>query len=574
MSKMPAKKKSCFQITSVTQAQVAAIGATDDTESLEDPDESRTEDVSSEIYDMSRAEYDPACDRSSSEEALNNVGELEAIGVTASSPHIPQLSAISGNTVGEYRKIGVPGSTQAGQQSLGMGIGPGSPHVNQPGAMQQQSSPAANAAAPTGVSLHTSQAAPVTSPAPPAAAAAASTSTVSCTSRFRVIKLDHGIGEPFRRGRWTCTEFYEKDSEGSAVSRTVDNTRHAGTTLDSAADSGIGHTGGSTVASSTHSGQGLGSAADASHLSSRIISVETVPQQQQIHQNYGARPQSVSGLSAQGAISSSKLPAMPPQPTVGGFQSPPQNLLPVGQNGLPQSAVHMQKSPVMPLSVQQMPQVPQHQHQHQQPPIGHHLTSQSEYYQQQQPTAASGGPPVPSQVGDAAGVSGQQAGAIGGIGSSLMVGVSTLQQQAGSQYPVAGQPQPHGLHSSPPSVQNVPAIAASSSVPATVPTAVTSASSAVMPNVTTSGMPPGQQALSKTSVTLGVQGLPSAGFGHLEGGAAVGGGKPEGLVNAQSPVFSGKEPAKPLMPESLQLTTPTVNSLFGIQIPVDGDADR
>lgn len=582
MSKMPAKKKSCFQITSVTQAQVAAIGATDDTESLEDPDESRTEDVSSEIYDMSRAEYDPACDRSSSEEALNNVGELEAIGVMAPPPHIPQLSAMSGNPIGDFRKVGVPGSTQAGQQPLGMGITPGSPHVNQPGAMQQQSSPAAASAAPAGVSVSTSQPAPVTSPAPPAAA----TSTVSCTSRFRVIKLDHGIGEPFRRGRWTCTEFYEKDSEGSAVSRTVDNIRHTGAALDPAADSGIGHTGGSSVAPSTHSGQGLGSAADASHLSSRIISVEAVPQQQQqIHQNYGTRPQSVSGPSAQSAISSSKLPAVPPQPAVGGFPaSAPQNLLPVGQNGLPQSGVHIQKSPIMPPSVQPMTHPPQHQQQ--QPPIGHHLTGQSEYYQQQQstsvqtagqgpaPVSASGGPSVPSQIGDAASVgsltAGQQTGAMGGIGSSLMVGVSTLQQQTGSQYPVPGQPQPHGLHSSSSSVQNVPAIAVSSSVPATVPAAVTSASSAVMPNVTTSGLPPGQQALSKASVALGAQALPSAGFGHLEGG----GGKSEGLINAQSPVISGKEPAKPLMPESLQLTTPTVNSLFGIHIPVDGDADR
>ena len=54
MSKMPAKKKSCFQITSVTTAQVAT-SITEDTESLDDPDESRTEDVSSEIFDVSRA---------------------------------------------------------------------------------------------------------------------------------------------------------------------------------------------------------------------------------------------------------------------------------------------------------------------------------------------------------------------------------------------------------------------------------------------------------------------------------------------------------------------------------------
>lgn len=74
MSKMPAKKKSCFQITSVTQAQVAASSITDDTESLDDPDESRTEDVSSEIFDVSRADLG-VCERSSSEETLNNAGE-------------------------------------------------------------------------------------------------------------------------------------------------------------------------------------------------------------------------------------------------------------------------------------------------------------------------------------------------------------------------------------------------------------------------------------------------------------------------------------------------------------------
>lgn len=604
MSKMPAKKKSCFQITSVTQAQVAAIGATDDTESLEDPDESRTEDVSSEIYDMSRAEYDPACDRSSSEEALNNVGEPEAISVMAPS-HIPQpgqLPALSSNPIGEFRMVGVSGSTQGGQQPPGIGITPGSPLITQPGAMQQHSSPASSAG-PAGVSVNTSQPAAVISSAPPPA-----TSTVSCTSRFRVIKLDHGIGEPFRRGRWTCTEFYEKDSEGSAVSRTVDNIRHAGATLDPAADSVLGHTGGSVVAPSTHSGQGLGSVADASLSSSRIHSVETVPQQQQIHhQNYSTRPQGVSGSTAQSAFSSSKPLAVPAQPTVGGLQpSAPQSVLPVRQNGLPQSGVHIQKSP--------MTYPPQQQ----QLPIGHHLTSQSEYYQQQQPTSmqpglatgqtlpvsslsagpqsvgqgpasvlpsASGGASVPSQVGDVAGAGGgsvttgqpaagllqQQTGAMGVVGGSILAGASTLQQQTVSQYAATGQPQPHSLHSSSSSVQNVPAIAVSSSVPATVLTAVPSASSAVMPNVTTSSLPPGQQSHSKTSVALGAQGLPSTGFGHGEGG---GGGKSEGLVNAQSPVFSGKEPVKPLMPESLQLATPTVNSLFGIHIPVDGDVDR
>lgn len=596
MSKMPAKKKSCFQITSVTQAQVAAIGATDDTESLEDPDESRTEDVSSDLYDMSRAEYEPACDRSSSEEALNNVAEPEA------PSHIPQpsqLSALSSNPVGDFRKV----STQGGQQPAGVGVTPGLPLITQPGATtQQQSAPAAS------VSVNTSQPAAVTSsaPAPPPA-----TSTVSCTSRFRVIKLDHGTGEPFRRGRWTCTEFYEKDSEGSAVSRTVDSIRHASATLDPAADrdSGLGHTAGSAVAAATHSGPGLGSVADASLSSSRMHSVETLTQQQIHHQNYSARQQGVSGSTAQSAFSGSKPAA---QPTVGGLQpSAPQSALPVGQNGLPQPGVHIQKSPIMPPAAQSIAYPPQHQQQ--QLPMGHHLSGQSEYYQPNpmqpgqpllvsslsagpQPAGqgpasalppASGGPSVPSQVGDVAGLGGgsvptgqpapgilqqqQQTGTMGGVGGSALAGGSALQQPTVSQYAAAGQPQPHGLHPTSSGVQNVPAIAVSSSVPATVPAAVPSASSAAMPNVTSSSLPPGQIAHSKIPVALGTQGLPTTAFGHAEGG---GGGKSEGLVNAQSPVITGKEPAKPLMPESLQLATPTVNSLFGIPIPVDGDADR
>ncbi|XP_042354042.1 TSC22 domain family protein 2-like isoform X2 [Plectropomus leopardus] len=600
MSKMPAKKKSCFQITSVTQAQVAAIGAADDTESLDDPDESRTEDVSSEIYDMSRAEYEPACDRSSSEEALNNVGEPEAIGVVAPS-HIPQAGQVS--AMGEFRKVG--GSTQGGQQPQGIGATTGV--ITQPGALQQPA-PA------TSVSVNTSQPAAVTSTVPPPA-----TSTVSCTSRFRVIKLDHGTGEPFRRGRWTCTEFYEKDSEGSAVSRTVDSIRHASAaTLDPAADrdSGLGHTGGSVVAPAAHSGQGLGSVADASLASSRM---ETPPQQQ-IHQNYSTRQHGVSGSATQSAFSSPKPTAVPAQPAVGSLQpSAPQSVLPVGQNGLPQPVIHLQKSPIMPPAAQPIAYPPQ-----QQLPMGHHLTSQSsgllqnqtEYYQQPasmqpglstvqslpvsslsvgpQPVGqghtsvlppASGGTSVPSQVGEVAGGGSvppgqpapgllqQQTGGMGGVGGSMLVGGSTLQQQAVSQYPAAVKPQPLGLHPASSGVQNVPAIAVSSSVPTTVPTAVPSASSAAMPNVTTSSLPPGQIPHSRTLVALGAQGLPAAGFGH-EGGGGGGGGKSEGLINAVSPVVSGKEPGRPLMPESLQLATPTVNSLFGIHIPVDGDMDR
>ncbi|XP_019958244.2 TSC22 domain family protein 2-like isoform X2 [Paralichthys olivaceus] len=581
MSKMPAKKKSCFQITSVTQAQVAGIGAADDTESLDDPDESRTEDVSSEIYDVSRAECEPTGDRSSSEEALNNVGEPEAISAVAPS-HIPQaghLSALSGASIGEFRKV--PGSAQGGQLQQGIGVTTGLPITPQPGAGHHQPAPASS------VSANTSQ------PAAPSPA----TSTVSCTSRFRVIKLDHGTGEPFRRGRWTCTEFYEKDSEGSGVARTIDSIRHASATLDPAADrdSGLSLTGVSVASS----GQGLGSVADASLPSSRMHSVETLPQQQQIHhQNFSARQQVVSGSAAQSAFSS-KSTAVPTQPTVGGLQpSAPQSVLPVGLNGLPQSGIIIQKSPIMPPAAQPSTYPPPQQ----QLPIGHPLTGQSpgllqnqaEYYQQQQTASmqpglsssqslsaglqpGSQGPAsvIPPQGGSvptgqpAPGLLQQQTVGMGGVGGSILVGGSTLQHQNVSQYAAAGQPQPHGLHPTSSSVQNVPAMAVSASVPPTVPTAVPSASSAAMPNVTASSLPLGQIAHSKNPLAFGAQFLSAPGFGQLEGG----GRKSEGLVNAQSPGVSGKEPVKPLMPESLQLTSPSVNSLFGIHIPVDGEED-
>ncbi|KAG9494219.1 TSC22 domain family protein 2 isoform X2 [Eleutherodactylus coqui] len=186
MSKMPAKKKSCFQITSVTTAQ-AASSITEDTESLDDPDESRTEDVSSEIFDVSRAtDYGPedVVERSSSEETLNNVGDSET------------------------------------------------PATMSPNVQPQQEAPLRSSSA---------QQAATPSAAPATAAA--------CSSRFRVIKLDHGSGEPYRRGRWTCTEYYDRDSDSTVITRTAESIRER--------DSGLGATVGSV-----HAGHGPDSLAD------------------------------------------------------------------------------------------------------------------------------------------------------------------------------------------------------------------------------------------------------------------------------------------------------------------------
>ncbi|KAK1153318.1 TSC22 domain family protein 1-like [Acipenser oxyrinchus oxyrinchus] len=45
--------------------------------------------------------------------------------------------------------------------------------------------------------------------------------------RFRLVKLDPGLREPYKRGRWTCVDFYDRDSENQAVSKILDSMRHA-----------------------------------------------------------------------------------------------------------------------------------------------------------------------------------------------------------------------------------------------------------------------------------------------------------------------------------------------------------
>lgn len=60
--------------------------------------------------------------------------------------------------------------------------------------------------------------APVAAAAPPAQAQPApAPAVVPTASRFRVVKLDSS-SEPFKKGRWTCTEFYDKDPPASAPS--------------------------------------------------------------------------------------------------------------------------------------------------------------------------------------------------------------------------------------------------------------------------------------------------------------------------------------------------------------------
>uniref|UniRef100_A0A286Y2P5 TSC22 domain family member 2 n=1 Tax=Cavia porcellus TaxID=10141 RepID=A0A286Y2P5_CAVPO len=529
MSKMPAKKKSCFQITSVTTAQVAT-SITEDTESLDDPDESRTEDVSSEIFDVSRAtDYGPeeVCERSSSEETLNNVGDAETPG--AVSPNL----LLDGH--------------------LAVATAP----ANGGGAVPARS--VAGGLANTLAAAATPAATPAPTPGAPGAAAPSQPPT-TCSSRFRVIKLDHGSGEPYRRGRWTCMEYYERDSDSSVLTRSGDCIRHSNTFEQTAErDSGLGATGGSVmvVVASMQGAHGPDSGADSS-----LTAVSQLPPSEKMSQPTPAQPQSFSVGQPQpqpqpppvgGAVAQSSVP-LPPfagaaagqQPMIAAAQ--PSQLQGAGPGGsppgpsgpgLPPSSVALAQPPAS-LPPQPVPAVvaPATQHsQHfayPQPPIqpGHLLpgqpSGQSEYLQQHVagfqpaspaqpsstsagttgPTAANfpvgSGPSAPSVGVQIRGTSSQPSEAVapglapGGqaapcqpagvspaaVGGVVQPGVGSAgagQTQSVPPPQIGGSGQlsavPGGPHAVVPGVPNVPAAVPAPSVPSVSTTSVT------MPNV-------------------------------------------------------------------------------------------
>lgn len=311
MSKMPAKKKSCFQITSVTTAQVAT-SITEDTESLDDPDESRTEDVSSEIFDVSRAtDYGPeeVCERSSSEETLNNVGDAETPGTVS-----PNLL--------------LDGQLAAAAATPANGGGAVSAR-NVVGALANTLTAAATSATSSGAS----SAPPAAGPSAGPGTAAPSQPPTTCSSRFRVIKLDHGSGEPYRRGRWTCMEYYERDSDSSVLTRSGDCIRHSNTFDQTAErDSGLGATGGSVVVvvASMQGAHGPDSGTDSS-----LTAVSQLPPSDKMNllasapsRSFGVGPPPPVG----GAVVASSAP-MPPFP---GAAAGPQQVMAAPQPNQPQ----------------------------------------------------------------------------------------------------------------------------------------------------------------------------------------------------------------------------------------------
>ncbi|XP_026948661.1 TSC22 domain family protein 2 isoform X2 [Sagmatias obliquidens] len=528
MSKMPAKKKSCFQITSVTTAQVAT-SITEDTESLDDPDESRTEDVSSEIFDVSRAtDYGPeeVCERSSSEETLNNVGDAETPGTVSPNLVLDGQLAAAAATPANGGGAASARSVSGALASTLAAAAPSAPSSGAPGAP------------------------PVAGPSAGPGTAAPSQPPTTCSSRFRVIKLDHGSGEPYRRGRWTCMEYYERDSDSSVLTRSGDCIRHSNT-FDQTADrdSGLGATGGSVVVvvASMPGAHGPDSGTDSS-----LTAVSQLPPSEKMSQPAPAPPQSFGVGQPQpqpppvgGAVAPSSAP-LPPFP--GAAAGPPQMMaapppsqpqgaapgsVPPGPNGQglpltnvtlaqPGLALPPQPGPAVGASAAPPPQ--QFAYPQAQIPPGHLLpvqpAGQSEYLQPHvaglqppspaQPSSAGAGAgpgqkasstgaqmmgaaslpgeavapgPGPAQGGPAA--PGQPAGvppaAVGGAAPSGLVPAGAGQpqpapppQMGGSGAPSAV---PGGPHAVVPGVPNVPAAAPAPSVPSVSTTSVT------MPNV-------------------------------------------------------------------------------------------
>lgn len=214
------KKKSGFQITSVLPAQVSSASANnsiaEDTESYDDMDESHTEDLSSsDILDVSvsRATDTGVPERSSSEETLNSLHGGETPGVT--SPNEPvmhqgyMVNGVHHHHHHHHHKTGrsvAPSTTPSATPSTIPSTIPAAPQAPAPSARSVQAEASGSASS-------SDSAAGATMPF-------VSTNPATTASRFRVVKLDSN-SEPFRKGRWTCAEFYEKDAPPGDVASTA-----------------------------------------------------------------------------------------------------------------------------------------------------------------------------------------------------------------------------------------------------------------------------------------------------------------------------------------------------------------
>uniref|UniRef100_A0A6J0U0B4 TSC22 domain family protein 1 isoform X2 n=1 Tax=Pogona vitticeps TaxID=103695 RepID=A0A6J0U0B4_9SAUR len=500
------KKKSGFQITSVTPAQISASlssnnSIAEDTESYDDLDESHTEDLSSsEILDvsLSRATDLGEPERSSSEETLNNFQEAESPGAVSpnqprppqqqhpSLPHPPQQQSVvingsvhghhyhhhhhhhhhghhhgthsgmggpaapggppsspslrklsaagssegvvtaalqvsaassSGapatNVVSHFRTAGTPGVTSAsgvGTNTLSS-VGSGSPsvvssvpsHVNKnlsnipctgSTAALSGASGNVNVTVLSGVSngMGASSTA-VSNTGNSASLSASHLQPATSTSRFRVVKLDSS-SEPFKKGRWTCTEFYDKENpvslmEGVASNKVVDTLKQNPLEVTSERESTSGSSVSSNVSTLSHYTESVGSGEmgassvaqqqafqgvgaqlmDLSSTGSQAVSAPSVPHsisqsqlaQVQLHPQDASYPQQKQGVQPPGS-------AVPSPVNIAGQQSTMPAVAPQQQLPYTQPMQAVQAVPVVPQPQPQQLSYGQGQAQHPAPP--------------------------------------------------------------------------------------------------------------------------------------------------------------------------------------------------------------
>ncbi|KGL73576.1 TSC22 domain family protein 1, partial [Tinamus guttatus] len=495
------KKKSGFQITSVTPAQISASMSSnnsiaEDTESYDDLDESHTEDLSSsEILDvsLSRATDLGEPERSSSEETLNNFQEAETPGaVSPNQPHLPQQHpplphhpqqsvVINGNVhphhvhhhhhlhhhhhghhhpshpgVGSapisggpppspsFRKLSTTGSsdnvistapvsaasstgspasvmsnirTTSTPGNLGVSPATGTSTLNNMSAGSSSvassmlgtinlsnipSTGNVNALSGTssnvnvnilsgvgnGTSASSNVINNVTNPTAGMAVGSSQQQPAAGTSRFRVVKLDSS-SEPFKKGRWTCTEFYDKENtvavtEGVAVNKAVETIKQNPLEVTSERESTSGSSVSSNVSTLSHYTESVGSGEmgaptvvqqqafqgvgpqqmDFSGAAPPAIPASSLPQsvsqsqlaQVQLHSQEVSYPQQKPGVQppAQASLTTIPAPAAPPssqvvQPVQTGIM---QQGLQAGASGLPQQMVIAQQNTLLPVQPQ------------------------------------------------------------------------------------------------------------------------------------------------------------------------------------------------------------------------------
>ncbi|XP_004433688.1 PREDICTED: TSC22 domain family protein 1 isoform X3 [Ceratotherium simum simum] len=669
------KKKSGFQITSVTPAQISASissnnSIAEDTESYDDLDESHTEDLSSsEILDvsLSRATDLGEPERSSSEETLNNFQEAETPGaVSPNQPHLPQPHlphlpqqnvVINGNAHPHHlhhhhhihhghhlhhghhhpshtgvastsvpggppsspvsRKLSttgisdsvIPGAPTSAVSSGGLpasvmtnvrapsttgsiginsvtgtntmsnvnitAVGTFNPNVtssmlgnaninasNIPSAASVSVGPGVSSGVNvnilSGMGNGTVSSSAVVNSVPNAAAGMTVGSVSSQqqqptvnTSRFRVVKLDSS-SEPFKKGRWTCTEFYEKENALPAtegvINKVVETVKQNPIEVTSERESTSGSSVSSSVSTLSHYTESVGSGE---------MGAPTVVQQQQQQQQQqqpalqgvalqqmdfsSTGPQSIPAVSIPQSISQSQISQVQLPSQELSYQQK-QGLQPVPLQATISAATGIQPSSVNVVGVTalgQQPSIsslaqPQLPYSQTTPPLQAPLPGappqQLQYGQQQltvSPQMASGHGKSVTQNPTSEYVQQQpilQTAVSSGQPSSAGVGAGTtvipMAQPQSIQLPVqpaAVQAQPAGASGQPvgqaqTAVSAVPTGSQIANIgqQANIPTAVQQPSTQVTPSVIQQGAPPSKQIVPPAQTASIHQGVPTS----------------------------------------------------------------